>query len=101
VAFERHVRICTTATGGNADHLLTPVNVRQTNTNIFIICYISTTINPGAIPFVTYALIRLNLVVLLGFVDLFGNATALAIFYHRALIPARTSSGQNLYSLIS
>jgi len=59
--------------------------------------------NPsGATPFVTYALIGLNLEVFSSYVDLFGNAPALAGFFDRwALIPARMSNGQDLYSLIS
>ncbi|WP_425038028.1 rhomboid family intramembrane serine protease [Primorskyibacter sp. S187A] len=59
--------------------------------------------NPsGRIPYVTYALIGINVVVFLSYVGLFQNDRALvAFFFDYAFIPARFSEGEGILGLFT
>ncbi|EAQ01910.1 rhomboid family protein [Pseudooceanicola batsensis HTCC2597] len=59
--------------------------------------------NPsGRTPFVTYALIAVNVIVFLSYVSLFADGRALQTFFATyALIPARVSSGDGFFTFVT
>lgn len=59
--------------------------------------------NPsGRTPYVTYALMAVNIIVFLGYVDLFDSPRAInAFFWDFALIPARVSAGEGFAGLVT
>lgn len=59
--------------------------------------------NPsGRVPYVTYGLMALNIVVFLGYFQLFTEPRMLNLFFFDwAMIPARITAGENAFSLVS
>ena len=59
--------------------------------------------NPsGRTPYVTYALMALNILIFLGYVSLFQDDRAIGAFFGTwAMIPARVSAGDGYFTLIS
>ncbi len=59
--------------------------------------------NPSAsTPYVTYALMLVNVLVFLSYVSLFGDQRALGAFFNQwALIPARVSQGEDMITLFT
>jgi membrane associated rhomboid family serine protease len=59
--------------------------------------------NPsGVTPYVTYALIAVNIVIFLGYFTLFEDARAINAFFDSyAMVPAEISAGQDYWTLIS
>ena len=59
--------------------------------------------NPsGRVPYVTYLLMALNIVIFLSYVSLFDTPRAInAFFFDWAIIPARLASGDGYYTLVS